>query len=52
MRVEDGLSPAVAAGWVLWSLLLFFLLYGALMVADVYLLRKFALAGTAVEVEE
>jgi len=45
MRVETAVSPAVTAGEVLFSLIGFTLLYGVLMVADVYLLRKYAKAG-------
>ncbi|NJN64743.1 MAG: cytochrome ubiquinol oxidase subunit I [Acidobacteria bacterium] len=44
-RVEDGVSPAVSAGELLFSLVAFTALYGALMVADVYLLSKFAKRG-------
>ncbi len=47
MRVEAAVSTAVGAGEVLFTLVGFCLLYGALMVADVYLLRKFAVAGTS-----
>ncbi len=46
MRIEDAVSTAVSSGEVLFTLIGFSLLYGALMVADVYLLRKFAVAGT------
>jgi cytochrome d ubiquinol oxidase subunit I len=42
MRVEDGVSVVVSPGAVLFSLVLFTLLYGALIAADVYLLAKFA----------
>jgi cytochrome bd ubiquinol oxidase subunit I len=45
MKVEDAVSPSVTAGEVLFSLVAFTLLYGALMVADIYLLDKFARAG-------
>jgi cytochrome d ubiquinol oxidase subunit I len=45
LRVEDGISPQVAAGWVLITLVGFTLVYAALAVVDVYLLRKFAIAG-------
>lgn len=41
-RVEDAVSPNVSTWAVLFSLIAFTLLYGALMVADIYLLRKFA----------
>jgi len=45
LRLEQGVSP-VPAGQVLASLLIFTLVYGALMVADVYLLAKYARADT------
>ena len=41
-RVEEAVSPNVSAGMVLFSLITFTLLYAVLIVADVYLLRKFA----------
>ena len=46
MKTESGVSPNVTAGEVLFSLVAFTLLYGALMVADIYLLDKYAKAGT------
>lgn len=45
MKIEEGISIAVSAGSVLASLIFFTLIYGALMVASVYLLVKFAKAG-------
>jgi cytochrome d ubiquinol oxidase subunit I len=42
MRTEQGVSRAVAGGAVLFSLIVFTLVYGALMVVDIYLLRKYA----------
>ena len=45
MRVEQGISPA-PVGYVLTSLIGFTLVYGALMVADVFLLVKYARADT------
>ena len=45
MKLDQGVSIAVTAGEVLFSLLAFTLLYAALIVADVYLLRKYARAG-------
>jgi len=45
MKIENAVSPSVTAGEVLFSLVAFTLLYGALMVADVYLLNKYAKAG-------
>jgi cytochrome d ubiquinol oxidase subunit I len=44
-RTADAVSPSVSAGELLISLIVFSLLYGALMIADVYLLRHFAVAG-------
>ncbi len=46
LRVESAVSTSVGAGAVLFSLILFCIVYGALMVADVYLLKKYATAGT------
>lgn len=45
MKIEEGISPTVPYGMVLTSLILFTMVYAALMVADVYLLRKYAKAG-------
>ncbi len=44
LKTQDAVSPNVAGGFVLASLLGFTLLYGALMVVDVYLLAKYAKA--------
>jgi cytochrome d ubiquinol oxidase subunit I len=44
MKTEAGVSTSVPAGMVLASLLLFTLVYGVLMAADVYLLAKYAKA--------
>jgi cytochrome d ubiquinol oxidase subunit I len=44
-KTQDAVSPTVTAGEVLFSLVGFTLLYGALMAADVYLLAKYAKAG-------
>jgi cytochrome d ubiquinol oxidase subunit I len=46
MKTADAVSPIVAGGTVLASLLIFTLLYGALMVVDIYLLAKYARADT------
>ncbi len=46
MKTTDAVSPMVTAGEVLFSLIVFTLLYGALMAVDIYLLKKFALTGT------
>ena len=45
MKIEDGVSPLVSGGQVLFTLIGFTLIYGLLMVADVYLLAKYAKAG-------
>jgi cytochrome d ubiquinol oxidase subunit I len=45
MKIEDAVSPTVPAGMVLASLVIFALVYGVLMVADVYLLAKYARRG-------
>ncbi len=42
LKTADGVSPTVGWGTVLTSLIVFTLLYGALAVADVYLLQKYA----------
>jgi cytochrome bd ubiquinol oxidase subunit I len=47
LKTADAVSPNITVGVVLASLIVFTLLYGALMVADVYLLVKFAKAGPA-----
>ncbi len=41
-RVEDAVSPNVGTGELLFSLIVFTLIYGLLMVIDVFLLRYFA----------
>jgi cytochrome d ubiquinol oxidase subunit I len=45
MKTADGVSTSVSDGEVLTTLILYTLVYGILMVADVYLLVKFAKAG-------
>ena len=42
MTIEKGVSPNVTVGMLLISLIGFTLIYGALMVADLYLLQKYA----------
>jgi len=49
MKTEEAVSPTVTGGMVLFSLLTFTLLYGVLMVADIYLLAKYAKAGPSQE---
>jgi cytochrome d ubiquinol oxidase subunit I len=45
MKTADASSPNLTVGMVLATLVIFTLLYGALMVADIYLLAKYAKAG-------
>jgi len=47
MKIENAVSPTVSAGSVLISLIGFTLVYGVLMVADIYLLAKYAKAGVS-----
>ena len=42
MKTDQGVSTVVTGGAVLASLVLFTAVYGGLMVADIYLLRKYA----------
>ena len=49
LRTSDAVSPNLTAGMVLTSLIGFTLVYGALMVADVYLLAKAARSGPDIE---
>lgn len=51
LRTEEAVSPTVSAGLVLFSLIGFTVLYGVLMVADVYLLAKYARQGAGPEEE-
>ncbi len=45
-KTKDAISPAVTPGMLVFSLLLFTLVYGGLMIADIYLLARFAKQGT------
>jgi cytochrome bd ubiquinol oxidase subunit I len=47
LKTADAVSPTLTSGMVLTSLIVFTLVYGGLMVADIYLLVKFAKAGPA-----
>jgi cytochrome d ubiquinol oxidase subunit I len=47
MQTQDAVSPSVSTGEVLFSLVIFTLLYAALIGADAYLLLKFARRGPA-----
>jgi len=49
MKTEAAASPTVTGGMVLFSLVTFTLLYGVLMVADIYLLVKYVKAGPSQE---
>lgn len=49
MKTADAVSPHVTIGMVAASVIVFTLLYGVLMAADVYLLAKFAKAGPQAE---
>ena len=51
MLTEQGVSVVVPSGTILLSLLIFTLLYGALMVVDVFLLSKYARKGPTEEAE-
>jgi cytochrome d ubiquinol oxidase subunit I len=42
LKTESGVSPILTGGSVLISLVVFTLLYGALMIVDIYLLAKYA----------
>lgn len=48
LKTADAVSPTITVGMVLTSLIVFTLLYGALMAADIYLLVKFAKKGPAI----
>ncbi|NLF49800.1 MAG: cytochrome ubiquinol oxidase subunit I [Leptolinea sp.] len=45
LKTAEAVSPNITVGMVFSSLIIFTLLYGILMVADVYLLVKYAKAG-------
>ncbi|MGQ9598380.1 MAG: cytochrome ubiquinol oxidase subunit I [Anaerolineae bacterium] len=45
LKTEQAMSPNLAVGMVLFSLIGFTLIYAVLMVVDIYLLVKFAKAG-------
>jgi cytochrome d ubiquinol oxidase subunit I len=51
MKLNDAVSNMVSGGMVLTSLIGFTLIYAVLMAADIYLLRKYALAGPSVSGE-
>ncbi len=45
LRTQDGMSPNLTSGMILFTLIGFVAIYAALMAADVYLLTRFAKAG-------
>jgi cytochrome d ubiquinol oxidase subunit I len=45
VKLQDGVSPNVTAGMLMVSLVGYVLVYGLLIVATVYLMRKYARAG-------
>lgn len=47
MKTNEGFSPNLTPGMVLASLIIFTLVYALLMVADIYLLVKYARSGPA-----
>ncbi|HWQ05401.1 MAG TPA: cytochrome ubiquinol oxidase subunit I [Longilinea sp.] len=51
LKTENAFSPNLTAGMVLTSLIGFTLVYGLLLIADVYLLAKYAKAGPEPAVE-
>jgi cytochrome d ubiquinol oxidase subunit I len=51
LKTQDGVSPNLSAGMVLTSLIGFTLIYGVLMVADIYLLKKYAQKGAGSETD-
>lgn len=46
LQTKDAVSPTVSAGEVLFSLVVFTLVYIVLTSIDIYLMRKYAIAGT------
>jgi cytochrome d ubiquinol oxidase subunit I len=51
MRTEEGISVITTGGMVVFSLVAFALLYGAAMVADIYLLVKYGRKGVEADAE-
>lgn len=52
MKIRDAISPTVGAETMLISLIGFTVIYAGLMVADIYLLQKFARAGIVSKMED
>jgi cytochrome d ubiquinol oxidase subunit I len=51
LKTQDAVSPTLSAGMVLTSLIGFTLIYGVLMIADIYLLNKYAQKGAGSETD-
>jgi cytochrome d ubiquinol oxidase subunit I len=51
LKLQDAISPTVSFGYVLTSLIVFTLVYTALIVVDLKLMFKFAKEDTVVEVD-
>ena len=51
MRTEEGISVITTGGMVVFSLVAFVPVYGAAMVADIYLLIKYGRKGVSTELE-
>ncbi len=49
LKTQDAVSPVVSPGVVLASLIIFILVYGALMAVDVFLLQRYARLGPVEE---
>ncbi len=49
LKTADAVSPMLTVGMVLTSLIGFTVIYGVLMAVDIYLLRKYAVAGPEAE---
>lgn len=49
LKTQDAFSPTLTTGMVLTTLIGFTVVYGMLMVVDIFLLRKYALAGPSVQ---
>jgi cytochrome d ubiquinol oxidase subunit I len=52
LKTSDAVSPNLTVGMVLTTVIGFTVLYGVLMVADVYLLAKYAKKGAGSELSE
>ncbi len=52
LKVQDGVSPNLTTGDLLISLIGFMILYGALAIADIYLIKKYAVAGPTAALSE